>query len=192
LDANQHDLKTAYLNIAMRQGIPDGWRTFSAAVFDFTWKEDFILQLWYEEDPRSVIIRPARAQTCPCGRTFLWHLGNYLEPEGEESFVSGLFAGGTCRLFHCNVEIMPPKLWLEKLKWKPELTDPFTWTLDGKLVARYERLHGRLRRNAQAPQSRQPVLHRWLVSNDQFGEIERIIGGLRLREEFTIFPFDTD
>ncbi len=186
---DHHVINTEMHTLAMREGIPDGWQTISAFATNFTWREDYELRLWYEQMPRSLLIRPATLPTCPSGRTFLWWLGDYYEPETDGLFVSGFFAGGMCRLHHCNVEIMPPKFWMDSMNWAPQSTDPFTWYDQGEPVAIYERLHGVLRDNPHDPKNRQPVLHRWLVTHDAFERLERLFGTFRLREHFQMFPF---
>jgi hypothetical protein len=184
-------IKAEMTNLAMRHEVPVGWRTFSARVIDFTWKEDYVLRLWYEQMPPSLLFHPTTAPTCPSGRTFLWWLGDFFEPETDGLFVSGFFAGGMCRLNHCNVEIVPPKFWKESMRWQPELTNPFVWCDNGGPVAIYERLHGVLRDNPQSAKVRQPVLHRWLIKEQAFVEFERLFGSLRLKEEFEVFSFQS-
>jgi hypothetical protein len=190
-EKDQERIKAEMINLAIRHEVRAGWRTFSAQVIDFTWSEDYVLRLWYEQIRASPLLSPTTAPSCLSGRTFLWWLGKFCEPETDDLFVSGFFAGGMCRLNHCNVEIMPPRFWMESMKWQPKLTAPLVWCDKGEPVAIYERLHGVLRDNPQSAKARQPVLHRWLIKEHAFVEFERIFGSLRLKEEFEVFPFQS-
>jgi hypothetical protein len=50
-------------------------------------------------------------------------------------------------------------------------------------------MHGPLRDNPQSIKARQPVLHRWILKDEAFAEVERSFGPMRLKEEFEVFPF---
>ena len=51
-------------------------------------------------------------------------------------------------------------------------------------VAQYDRLHGPVRDTPHGPHCRQPVIERWLVTDEAFREVEKVVGSLRLRDEF--------
>jgi hypothetical protein len=46
-----------------------------------------------------------------------------------------------------------------------------------------------LRDNPHSAKARQPVVHRWIINNGAFAEVERCFGPMRLKEEFEVFAF---
>jgi hypothetical protein len=179
------------LEVATSASLPDGWRVFAARVLDFTWREDFCLSYWFESIDDSLLIKPPHLPTCPGGRSFIWWIGEPVELDLDR-FVSGLFVGGRQRLCHCHFEIRPPTAWRDAFSWEPNEDNPLVWSFGGQPVAKYERLHGVLRENAQGPNYRQPMLHRWIITSDAFEQAQSSIGPLRPRHTFEVARFKTD
>ncbi len=161
-------------------------------MFHCNHEEDFVLRLWWEQRPDRLSIRATHVPTCPSGRSFLWWLGDFTEPETDGNrFVSAFFAGGRQRLHHCHFEIQPALAWRDLLRWEHDHSDPTIWTFNGKIVARYERFHGPLRENTHSPKYRQPVIDRWVVSKEAFQQVEEAVGGgIRMRCDFESFRFE--
>jgi hypothetical protein len=176
------------LRAATSASITAGWRVFSAHVVDYTWKEDFVLDYWHEEPQNSLVIQKRVKPTCPGGRSFAWWIGEPFELE-RERFVSGLFVGGRTRLSHCHFEIRPPKAWRDSFGWQPNPRNPLEWAFEGQPIARYERLHGQLRDNTHGPNYRQPLIDRWIVTEDAFEQLQSKLGRLVPKQEFEAFPF---
>ena len=57
------------------------------------------------------------------------------------------------------------------------------WNGNGAVVTKYDRIHGPLRDTFNGPHCRQPVIERWLITEEAFQEVENIIGDLRLRDD---------
>jgi len=112
--------------IALAVAVPEGWRTFASCVFEYTWDRDFVLSTWWEQfDPSQILTRVERPMSLS-SRTFLWWLGEHVEPPMSK-IVSAFFAGGTRRLHDSSLEIQPAKAWREHLRWSPDDRDPLTW-----------------------------------------------------------------
>ena len=182
------DIRERLRKIATNHDVPSGWRTFCAHVFFYTWKTDFELRLWWEQARNDLILRRSRCPTCPSGRSFLWWLGDFFEP-GSSVFVSGLFVGGRQRLNYDHFEIQPPKSWRDFFGWAPDSTNPLKWSHNGVAVAQYDRLHGPVRDTPHGPHCRQPVIERWLITDEAFQQVENFVGLIRLREEFGAHNF---
>ena len=155
--------------------VPAGWRTFCRRVTCYTWKNDYDLRLWWEQARNDLILRRSQCPMCRNGRSFFWWLSDCVEPE-LSAFVSGVFVGGRQRLHYDHFEIKPPKEWRELLGWAPELRNPLQWGHCGVPVARYDRRHGPLRDAPHGPHCRQPVVVRWLITDEAFQEVERVCG----------------
>lgn len=186
------ELKSRMQQIALEFDVSPGWQTLAARVFHCSHEEDFVFRLWWEQKSDRLSIRATHVPTCPSGRSFLWWLGDFTEPETDRhTFVSAFFAGGRQRLHHCHFEIQPALAWRDLFGWEQDRSDPTIWTLCGKIVARYERFHGLLRDNAHTPKHRQPVIDRWVVSKEAFQQVEDTVdGGIRMRCDFESFRFE--
>lgn len=182
------EIRERLTEIATVHDVPSGWRTFCAHVFFYTWKKDFELRLWWEQVGEDLILRRSRGRTCPSGRSFLWWLGDFFEPQSRE-FVSGLFVGGRQRLHYDHFEIQPPKSWRDFFGWSPDSRNPLRWSRKGVAVAQYDRLHGPVRDTPHGPHCRQPVIERWLITAEAFQEVEKTVGLIRLRDEFAAHDF---
>jgi hypothetical protein len=182
------EMKVRLTEIATIHDVPSGWRTFCAQVRFYTWKKDFELRLWWEQLGSDLILRHTRSPSCPSGRSFLWWLGDFCEPELDR-FVSGLFVGGRQRLHYDHFEIQPAKAWRDFFGWSPDSRNPLMWTHKGVAVAQYDRLHGPLRDTPHGPHCRQPTIERWLITVEAFREVERLVGSLRLRDAFSSHEF---
>lgn len=193
-DAEEIDAATRQdrmLNAATSASLEDDWCVFVARAVDFTRKEDCVLNYWFEDLNESLLITAPHVPTCPGGRSFIWWIGEPFELDLDR-FVSGLFVGGRQRLCHCHFEIRPPKSWRDVFGWEPNTNNPLEWQYEGRPVARYERVHGVLRENAQRPNYRQPLVDRWIVTRDAFQRVETMTGQLRSRHTFDIFRFRSE
>ncbi|MGP0063645.1 MAG: hypothetical protein ACLQGP_08625 [Isosphaeraceae bacterium] len=178
-------------SLALSLDVAPGWRTFTACVFYCTGKRDYVLDLWYEQCLIDGLLMRGDRPSCPSGRTFLWSMDDFFEPPTRGGgFVSGFFVGGGQRLGHGFLHIQPSRAWRELLGWAIDRADPLTWRLGEEPVARYERLHGPLQRAADAPNQRQPVIDRWVVTDAAFAQVQGAVGLLRLRAEFSSDAFE--
>ena len=179
--------KQQMLNAAKRASVEDHWIVFAARIQDFTSRDDFDVHLWFEEAEETLLISAPRIPKCPSGRSFMWWIGEPLDLSSR--FVSGRFVGGHHRLSHCNFEIRPPVNWRNELGWSPNPQNATEWMLDGKVVAKYEKVHGVLRDAAHGPKYRQPVIDRWVTTNDEFAKVKAAYPNLRERNTFEVHQF---
>ena len=114
-EMSSEEIKDRLTQIATGQDVPSGWRTFCAHVFFYTWNKDFELRLWWEQAGNDLILRPSHCPSCPSGRSFLWWLGDFFQPEADV-FVSGFFVGGRQRLNYDHFEIQPAKV-MARVLW---------------------------------------------------------------------------
>ena len=63
------------------------------------------------------------------------------------------------------------------------------WLSDGKVVAKYERVHGVLREATHGPKYRQPTIDRWVITNAAFAGVRNKYVNLRERETFAVHQF---
>ena len=103
--------------------------------------------------------------------------------------MSGFFVGGG-GLGHDFLHIQPSRHWRELLGWATDRADPLTWRLGEEPVARYEQLHGPLQSVTNAPNLRQPVIDRWVITDRAFAAVQHTVGQLRLREDFSSDDFE--
>ena len=107
-------------------------------------------------------------------------MDDFFEPPASGGgFVSGFFAGGGQRLGHDFLDIQPSRAWRDLLGWTIDRTDPLTWRLGEEPVARYERLHGPMQSALDAPNQRQPVISRWVITDGAFAQVQSTVGLLR-------------
>lgn len=189
---SDHEVKCRLRDIALTHDVPEGWKTFAARARSYTSQKDFLHYIWWEKSPDDLFLRPIIRPTCPSARTFLWWLGRFFQPNHQSGFVSGFFAGGHQRLSNTNLEIQPSIAWNSGLGWSQCPRDPLVWLSNGQIVARYERIHGPLRETPHGPNHRHPVVDRWLVTNQAFEHVQRVIGNLRLREDFEAHQFSDE
>jgi hypothetical protein len=183
------EIKAKLVEISMTQDVPSGWRTFCAYASFFTRKTDCEFRLWWEQTRNDLILRPSHCPSCPSGRSFLWRLSDFFQPE-TEVFVSGFFVGGRQRLHYDHFEIQPAKAWRDFFGWSPDSRNPLKWNRNGEVVAQYDRIHGPLRDCLHGPHCRQPKIERWLIKDEAFQEVENVLGSLRRRDEFCTANFE--
>ena len=176
------------LDAANSASVEEGWRVFVARVREFTSRKDFDLHYWFEEAEDSLLISSPSAPDCPNGRSFPWWIGKPLELFSER-FVSGLFVCGHQRLSHCLFEIRLPLDLRDEFGWTPNPANPLQWLHDGKVVAKYERVHGVLRDAPHGPKYRQPMIDRWVITSEAFNAIKESYPHLRERETFDVYGF---
>jgi hypothetical protein len=185
--------KAALLNIALNHDVAPGWKTIAAQAFFYTRNSDVVVRVWWSQQRDDLILRPHRTPTCPSGRTFLWWLGDFFEPPTpDDALTSAFFVGGHQKLHHCQLTILPSTNWRDLLGWCPNPRNPLVWLSKEGVVARYDRIHGPLRDNRHGPHYRQPVVHRWLVSDEGFNQFEKVAGSLRLNDDFEVHPFKAE
>jgi hypothetical protein len=180
--------RTRMLNAAKSASLDGGWKVIVARVRDYTYKEDCDLRYWFEERKESLLISAPRVPTCPGGRSFIWWIGEPFELSLKR-FVSGVFVGGHQRLTRSHFEIRPPTEWRDEFGWSPNPANPLEWLHDGKLVAKYEQIHGVLRDNPHGPNYRQPFIDRWVVTSAAFDQVKEKYPRLRERDTFEVYPF---
>lgn len=185
------DIRARMYTLAMSHALPEGWRTLVGLVYLYSRKEDFILRLWHEKYPDAPgILRVPNPPTTISGRTFAWWLGDCFEPKHRRRTVLGFFVGGEQRLANCTLEIQPSSIWRSIFNWEPDKVNPTRWRKEGRCVAQYQRLHGPFRENnGREPSNRQPIMHRWLVREDEYSLINETCMRLYLREHFEQLQF---
>jgi hypothetical protein len=189
-ELSEIDIRQKLISIAESLDLTDGWKTFAARVLFCTRRCDYVLDLWYEQRLASLLLSQGDYPSCPNGRTFLWHLGDFFEPAVRDTgFVSGYFTGGHQRLSHDILHIQPSRSWRDRFGWSVGRSDPLTWHVDGRPIARYERIHGPLRRTIHEPHFRQPLVERWVIRQSAFPQIEDQFGSLRHRHDFRVYPY---
>jgi len=150
---------------------------------------DVHFNVWWQQDLGDESeIRTSRVPTTISGRSFTWWLGNWWQPSLDETNNPLTFMpGGFQRLAHCFVDWFPARLWAGALNWAPSGDDPLIWTMAGKPVARYQRLHGRIRESNNY-HHRQPTLTRWLVKRSAFEMISEKLGRLHRCDDLAHAP----
>jgi hypothetical protein len=190
-EPREKEVQASLRSLAVSLDMAPGWRTFTARIFYCTRKRDYVLDLWYEQCLIDGLLTCGDRPSCPSGRTFLWSMDDFFEPPARGGrFVSGFFVGGGHRLGHDFLNIQPSRAWRELLGWAIAPADPLTWLLGEEPVARYERLHGPLQSEADAPNQRQPVIDRWVITDGAFTKVQNAVGLLRLREDFSSDDFE--
>jgi len=153
--------------LATTSEVPDDEIVVAAKLELYRTTEDFEFLMWYQEsESPGTSVTLSKPPTTISARTFPWRAGRWYErqyPEGNRPLVQ--FAGALNLLHHCGVDIVPTTMWRSKFDWTPRHANPLEWAANGKTVARYQRIHGPLRR-ARRGHFRQPLLARWLVSKD--------------------------
>lgn len=165
----------------------------AAEIQVFTYKEDFALMVWWEETTGDGL--PPQSHSCPTtlsGRTFAFSLNQWWEPPVKPGQRPLTFAvGGQHRLALCFPVFLPARLWREEFGWNPAPDNPLIWMADGRVVARYERLHGPPRLT-QSGHPRQPRLDRWLVKKSIWQELCDRHGPLRMLDDFQHVASDVE
>lgn len=173
-EPRDQDVLGSLRSIAQSLDITEGWQTFTARVFDSSLDRDYVLHLWYEEciTDNDGILQLGEFPSCPSGRSFIWRKARFFEPRTKGRFVSGYFVGGMQRLGHDIFHIQPPRAWRDRLGWTIKRNDPLIWLDAGRPVARYERLHGPLMHSDKWQSMRQPVIDRWVISDQAFDMVQ--------------------
>ena len=179
--------------LATQHGIADDEIALAAKIQVFTWCEDFIFRLWWEES--SVDSKEVSSGGCPTtmsGRTFAFDFDDWCEPHFRRGIRPMTFAiGGQQRLTLCFPEFMPARLWRSEFGWQPASDNPLVWLAANRPVARYECVHG-VPRFTQSGHPRQPLLCRWLVKKSAWESLAKIHGSFRLRDDFQKFSSDVE
>jgi hypothetical protein len=79
--------------------------------------------------------------------------------------------------------------WRDEFGWTPNPANPLQWLHDGKVVAKYETVHGVLRDAPHGPKYRQPMIDRWVITSEAFNTIKESYPHLRERETFDVYGF---
>jgi len=195
-DKNSHDRSTIrqrlFLLISQHRVSSDEI-ILAGAVQVFTWSDDLILRVWWEENSHEVgQDEQRRCPTTLSGRTFVFGLRDWWEPptqKGERPVAC--FVGGRQRLMLCHPEFFPARLWRTEFGWHPVPQNPLLWFYEGRPVARYERIHGPPR-FTQSGHPRQPLLGRWLVKKWAWESVFAQHGPLRMCDDFQRFPSDVE
>jgi len=165
----------------------------AARVQVFTWCEDFIFRLWWDEgDADSKEITSDACPTTMSGRTFAFDFDEWWEPSLKHGKRPVTFAvGGHQRLAICFPEFMPARLWRDEFGWRPAKHNPLIWLAGNEPVARYECIHG-VTRFTRSGHPRQPVLGRWLVKKATWKSLEGSHGPFRIRDDFQRFSSNVE
>ena len=161
-DRSQPDIskvKSSLFLLATQHCVPDNEFLLAARVKIFSWKNDFVLNLWYEKSSRDTtqLLQETRPTTMS-GRTFSLDWENWWEPSTQRTLSYG--SGGQMRLVNCFPACFPASIWKTKFSWEPLTDNPLIWQFQGQPVVRYERIHGKV--DLGDDLARQPLLERWL------------------------------
>ena len=179
--------------LATQHGIAEDEMALAARVQVFTWCEDFIFLLWWEEgSAESKEVSSGRCPTTMSGRTFAFAFDDWWEPHHKRGKRPITFAvGGHQRLGLCFPEFMPARLWRSKFGWQPAGDNPLVWLAGGRPVARYERIHA-VPRSTQSGHPRQALLGRWVVKRSAWESLAEAHGPFRMCDDFQRFPSNVE
>ncbi len=80
-------------------------------------------------------------------------------------------SGGVGDFVNESIECYPSTIWTTFFGWHPSNEDPLVWIdRKGAQVARFERLHGPIRKLAGDRFHRQPIMQRWVVNRSSLDE----------------------
>lgn len=136
----------------------------------FTSKHDFEIWYWLEAG-RPGKVSVLNAPLCPSGRAFQFFLHKRFEPRAPDRAPLVLFSRTFVCLSFSTLEVVPARVFQDRLGWHPRLRDPLEWTREGRSVARYEVYHGPLDYNWSRRHMRQPTLSRWVANSDELKEL---------------------
>ena len=187
------EIRRKLLLLATRHAIADDEMALAARVQVFTYLDDFIFRLWWQEgSPDSMEVMPEGCPTTLSGRTFAFDFEDWWEPyikPGKRPLTYAV--GGQQRLTLCFPEFMPAKLWRSEFGWRPAMEYPLVWLAENQPVARYEFIHG-TPRFTHSSHPRQPVIGRWVVKKSAWERVEKSHGLLRMRDDFQHFSSDVE
>jgi hypothetical protein len=85
--------------------------------------------------------------------------------------------GGLLPFVDASLDFFPGGAWKDRLSWEPDTHDPLIWKREGRRVAWFERVHGRLRSvYGEDFVYRQPTVSRWVCTGDEWKRLEAILG----------------
>lgn len=176
---NMPALREKLLLLACEHGVAPNERVIAAMVEVYSTFHDVRFHVWWESAPPDGEVRSVRLPTTISARSFCWSLPDWWEPPRQRNKRPIAFVpGGFQRLPHSFMVWVPARWWVGELGWKPDPNDPLVWMKDRHTVARYEWLHGSLR-NTQNYHHRQPLLGRWVVTQEAWQNICELLGDLR-------------
>jgi len=170
---------------SLARGVDEGWLCIGAEVHTFDYEEDRIFQYWciHSQTKPSTLIQ--RAPTTMNGRTFSYLLQNGWWQPSEEHLDGSLtfFVGGSFMLSYAQMLVFPARCWRDEFGWSPDPCRPLVWNdSSGKIVAKYERLHGPLKDYGR-DENRIPMIYRWVVKVQAL-EALGILTDLRFQESY--------
>ena len=182
-------LRERLLILACEHGVETNEIVLGARVEVYSSFYDVHFSVWWEQRARDESeISAAHFPTTISARSFCWWLGDWWQPRPSDTTRPLTFTpGGFQRLPHCFVESFPARLWIRELNWNPSRQDPLTWTMAGRPVARFQRLHGRTRQS-NSHHYRQPTLSRWLVTREAFEDLSDKLQMLRRSDDIAHAP----
>ncbi|MBN8457812.1 MAG: hypothetical protein J0M04_08235 [Verrucomicrobia bacterium] len=186
------DIRNWLRQAATAEGFEDDEQVIAARMKVYSWREDFVYECWYQEQPDRCHLSNGIPTTLN-GRSFVWFLANFWwEPcLGKGNRSVGFRTGGYQQLLHCFAEIIPSRIWHSDFGWTPSESNPFVWNRNGIPVVRHEVLHGPL--DLHTPHAgRTPILHRWIVKTDAFKNIMESFPKMTWNEEFERVRYKED
>lgn len=115
---------------------------------------------------------PKKGRSTFSGRSFAFYYPERFDPyesDYEELPIEvTVQSGGICYFIYQQILSYPSIDLSELFDWHPDVKNPTMLIQDEEVVARYECLHGPMRRILQDRFYRQPILHRWVCSRDKF------------------------
>lgn len=178
------------LSLATNHKVSPEEIVIAAKVQVFTWEDDFILNAW-QEGVSSQEVSPTQCLSTFCGRTFVFIHDDWLEPHQPGRSPIAFVVGGQQNLWNCFPEFLPSKRWINEFGWQPSDANPLIWHYRDEVVARYENIHGPVRR-ARSGHFRQPLLSRWIAKKSVFDEIQNRFGPFRMINDFNCYKCDLE
>jgi hypothetical protein len=167
--------------------VPSAYRVLGSYLRLFTSHYD--CEMWYWlETVGSVDIKARSAPLCPSGRCFQFLLPGRFEPRASDRGPLVLFSRSFLCLSFSSLEVVPAKIFQDRLGWQPTVGNPLEWEKEGRVIARYETYHGPLDYNWSRRNMRQPTLSRWVVNADEL----QGLGNLNPQWDHQIYPFSED
>lgn len=160
------------LRTVARAGVLPGERVIAAELETYSRRHDVALHLatGWARDPLAP--EASRRPSTFNGRAHLLYGGGGYEPRQSQATGWLTFrAGGLGMFVHSSLSLVPASIW-RRFGWEPTPTNPLVWVHGETVVARCELLRGPIRDVTQDYLHRQPILLRWVLTDDAFRDAE--------------------
>ncbi len=181
-EINLEETRSAMCEAVSEIAVPGGWSALAGIVIDRAWPFECELYYWLEtENDRTFVLGTSKLPTCASGRAFVWQFGTVFQAPNMP-FAMAYISGGRNRLPHCSFAVQPAKFLRDNFGWQQSLIDARTWLRNDTVVAKYET---RTRPDSLGSNGhQQPIIMRWLISNEERDRLTAEIGQLKPRSHF--------